>query len=274
MSGLNIQALRAKLNELSNRTKVSDILWKPTEGDNQIRIVPLASNPENPFQEVYFHYLGGKTYLSPLTFGEPDPIEEFGQQLRAGGGLTKEEWNETRKFFPILRTFAPIVVRGKESEGVRYWGFGKTVYKEILGIINDEEVGDIVDPKNGRDLKITFTPGEKSDTKFPKTSVRVGMKQTAITDDKNLLEKILTIQPNIFDFYERLSYDDLKEVLTKYITPSAEVTRTTVSSDDWGAPEEPSADSPSATKEKSEETTKKTSSKKSAIEDFEKLFES
>ena len=26
-----------------------------------------------------------------------------------------------------MRTFAPVVVRGKESEGVKFWGFGKTV---------------------------------------------------------------------------------------------------------------------------------------------------
>ena len=33
---------------------------------------------------------------------------------------------------PKLRTFVPVVVRGEEGEGVRFWGFGKTVYQEIL----------------------------------------------------------------------------------------------------------------------------------------------
>ena len=36
---------------------------------------------------------------------------------------------------PKLRTFVPIIVRGQEGDGVRFWGFGKTVYQEILGYI-------------------------------------------------------------------------------------------------------------------------------------------
>ena len=36
-----------------------------------------------------------------------------------------------------MRTFAPVIVRGEESEGVKWWGFGKTVYQELLAIIAD-----------------------------------------------------------------------------------------------------------------------------------------
>jgi hypothetical protein len=55
---------------------------------------------------------------------------------------------------PKLRTFAPIVVRGQENEGVKFWGFGKTVYQEILAIVADPDYGDITDETNGRDIVI------------------------------------------------------------------------------------------------------------------------
>ena len=83
---LDLSALRAKLNELKGVAAKNDILWKPTEGENLVRIVPLQITPDNPFIELYFHYLGNKTYLSPMSFGEPDPIAELADTLRAGGG--------------------------------------------------------------------------------------------------------------------------------------------------------------------------------------------
>ena len=56
-------------------------LWKPRKkGKTQIRIVPYKLQKDTPFIELFFHYdLGGKSYLSPTSFGRPDPIEEFGQ---------------------------------------------------------------------------------------------------------------------------------------------------------------------------------------------------
>jgi len=44
-----------------------------------------------------------------------------------------------------MRTFAPVIVRGEESQGVKFWGFGKTVYQELLSIIADPDYGDITE---------------------------------------------------------------------------------------------------------------------------------
>ena len=54
-----------------------------------------------------------------------------------------------------MRTLQSVIVRGKESEGVKFWGFGKTVYQELLGVIADPDYGDITDFfTNGRDIGI------------------------------------------------------------------------------------------------------------------------
>jgi hypothetical protein len=132
---LDINAIRGRLNKLQNTQRKTDQLWKPTPGKHQVRIVPYKMNPDNPFIELYFHYnVNNKTYLSPQSFGRPDPIVEFADKLKRMGD--KDDWKAAKAMEPKLRTFVPVIVRGEEGEGVRFWGFGKTVYQEILGWLN------------------------------------------------------------------------------------------------------------------------------------------
>ena len=63
-----------------------------------------------------------------------------------------------------MRTFKPVIVRGEESEGVKFWGFGKTAYQELLSIIIDPDYGDITDPKNGRDITLEFKTFRRNTT--------------------------------------------------------------------------------------------------------------
>ena len=228
--GLDINALRKRLGQLTRSNNRSDILWKPTEGDTTIRIVPLASDPMNPFVEMYFHYLGGKTQLSPLTFGEADPIAEFCEKLRMGGGLSKDEWRETKNFEPKPRTFVPIIVRGQEDKGVRFWGFGKTTFTELLSLIDDDDYGDITHPLNGRDIKVKFVPKEKSPTGFPQTSILASPKQTPISTDKDFAMKVLKEQPDIYEAYPKTSYEELETFLNSFLAPT---TGADSSDDEW-----------------------------------------
>jgi len=219
MSALDINSLRAKLRELqsgSGKAERDAVLWKPSAGDNIIRVVPLDSHPSNPFTELYFIYFPNRTYLSPISFGEPDPISEFGEKLRAGGGLSKEEWNETKKFIPQRRTFLPIIDR-KNPDGVRFWAFGKTVYANLIEIMSDPDYGDITDIKEGRDLKIKFTPKEASDTGFAKTAVRASGKTSLLSADSAEVKKWTTNQPDLLSIYQRYSYDELKQILDTFI---------------------------------------------------------
>jgi len=236
---LDLSALRNKLSQLKGGADRTQILWKPQEGENTIRILPLATNPDNPFVELYFHYLGGKTYLSPMSFGEPDPIAEFSENLISGGGLTKDEYREAKKFSPQIRTFVPVIDRKSPDQGVRFWAFGKTVYQELLSVMADPDFGDITDQQTGRDIKVLFTPQEKSDTGFAKTAVRVSPKQTALTTDASQLKLWLTEQPDLMALYKKLSYDELKDVLDRFVnggkTDSPTVRKVTqVTEEGWG----------------------------------------
>jgi len=217
---IDLDAIRRKLGDLQSQTTRTSSLWKPSPGKNQVRIVPYQHDKDNPFQELFFHYdLGKKNYLSPVTFGEPDPVVEFSEKLKSTGN--SDDWKLSKKLEPKMRTYVPVLVRGQESEGVKLWGFGKQVYTELLGFITDPDYGDITDPGSGRDIVVDFTPSEGAGT-YPKTTIRVKPNQTAATEDKAIAEKIMTGQEDIFNIFKKQSYDDLKKALEEWLDPSTD----------------------------------------------------
>ena len=219
---MDLNAIKKRLNQLQTTNNRTSSLWKPQPGKTQIRIVPYAFNKDNPFIELFFHYnLNNRSYLSPISFGRPDPIEEFAQKLKGSG--SKEDYQLSKKLEAKMRTFAPVVVRGEEKQGVKFWGFGKTVYQELLSIIADPDYGDITDPVNGRDVVVEFISAEESGASFPKTNIRVKPNQTPISEDPDVLEVVKT-QQDIKEIYQELSYEDLTEVLNEWLTPSEDTT--------------------------------------------------
>ena len=236
---MDLNAIRKRLGQLQTTNNRTSSLWKPQPGKTQIRIVPYEFNKDNPFIELFFHYnLNNRSYLSPISFGRPDPIEEFAQKLKASGN--KEDYQLSKKLEAKMRTFAPVIVRGEESQGVKLWGFGKTVYQELLSIIADPDYGDISDPVNGRDVSVEFISAEESGASFPKTNIRVKPNQTPISDEPSVLEKVKTSQKDITEIYQEQSYEDLTNVLNEWLNPSEdsteeeEVKQESVSTSDLG----------------------------------------
>ena len=218
---MDLNAIRKRLGQLQTTNNRTSSLWKPQPGNQQIRIVPYAFNKDNPFIELFFHYnLNNRSYLSPISFGRPDPIEEFAQKLKASGN--KEDYQLSKKLEAKMRTFAPVIVRGEESQGVKLWGFGKTVYQELLSIIADPDYGDITDPVNGRDVSVEFISAEESGASFPKTNIRVKPNQTPISDEPSVLELVKTSQKDITDIYQEQSYEELTGILNEWLNPNDE----------------------------------------------------
>ncbi len=215
---MDLSLIKKRLNQLQTTNNRTSSLWKPQPGKTQIRIVPYAFNKDNPFIELFFHYnLNNRSYLSPISFGRPDPIEEFAQKLKGSG--SKEDYQLSRKLEAKMRTFAPVIVRGEEKQGVKFWGFGKTVYQELLSIIADPDYGDITDPVNGRDVVVEFLTAEETGASFPTTKIRVKPNQTPISDEPEVLETVKT-QQDIKEIYQELAYDDLTEILNEWLNPN------------------------------------------------------
>lgn len=213
---INIDDVRNRLKSLQSQTKKQDSFWKPTPGKHVIRIVPYKFNKENPFIELLFHYnIANKPYLSPSTFDRPDPIVKYADHLKSTG--VRDDWKMGKQLEPKLRTFVPIIVRGRENEGVKFWGFGKTVYQELLGLISDQDYGDITDIKSGHDITVEFKSAKETGKNFPSTSILPKPSKTSLVESAEQLRALFDTQVNILDIYKEPTYSELESVLEHWL---------------------------------------------------------
>ena len=220
---MDLNVIKQRLDSLNKQSNNSgggnkNLFWKPSVGKQLIRVVPSKFNKANPFTEMMFYYgIGSKRVMSsPANWGEKDPIMEFAKQLRNTND--KENWRLAKKLDAKVRTFAPIIVRGQEDEGVKLWQFGKEVYQEFLNMAADEEIGDYTDIVGGRDIKLTTVGPEVTGTPYNKTSVGPSLKTSMLASDDNVAESLLTNQPNPLEVFKRFSFDEVKAALQEYLS--------------------------------------------------------
>ena len=207
------------LNKQSTNTKKggSSLFWKPSVGKQVVRVVPNKYNKQIPFTEMLFYYgIGPRVMASPQNWNEKDPIQEFTKQLRQSGD--KENWRLAKKLDAKTRIFAPIIVRGEESEGVKLWQFGKEVYQDFLNMASDDEIGDFTDIVGGRDIKLTTVGPEVTGTPYNKTSVGPSLKTTPLSDNETLVQSLLDNQPNPMDVFKRFTFDEVKSSLEEFLS--------------------------------------------------------
>ena len=218
---MDFKKLKAKLLELESTPGSGGKLWKPKVGKQVIRLLPYKHQPEWPFVELYFYYdlvNPKKTLLSPLSFGKADPVQEFADSLKATGD--KDDYRLAKNLEPKFRAYVPILVRGEEEDGVKFWGFGKQVYGELLKTIEDPDYGDITDLKTGRDITIEFEAATGPNT-YPSTTLRVKPDRTVATENKTVADAIKEMD-NISNIWKEPTYDELKTYLDIFLNVSDE----------------------------------------------------
>lgn len=219
---MNLDQIKAKLNALNRvddreKVDIEATFWRPTTGKHQVRIVPSMYTPDYPFSELKFHYGIAKFPMMALSnFGKQDPIEEFVKELRKTSD--KDNWSLSGKISPKTRVFAPVIVRGEEAKGVRLWGFGTNIYKALLALAEDEDIGDFTDPMNGFDMIVEQVPGNP----YPTTTVRVKPKSTPLSADATQAETWLKTQPKPLESFTQYDYDFIKKKLEEYLSPDSE----------------------------------------------------
>ena len=223
---IDFNALRKKLGQLSGNNSKRRVFWRPEEGNEYtVRIIAFPDNDGNPFKERYFYYNIGNNpgLLSPYQFGKPDPIQELINKLRDEG--SKESYELAKKLYPKMRSYAAVIVRGEEAEGVRLWAFGKQVYQNLLNVMLDPDYGDITDIQDGHDIKVICTkaPGMKWAT----TDVRPRPKSTTLGDVGKVKEWTASI-PNLDDMYQLESYEKLENIVNNWLNEGTEEAEETV----------------------------------------------
>jgi hypothetical protein len=223
---LNIakQKLAASQNKGGQQRERIDY-FKPKAGKYQVRILPSKFDKSWPIREVQFHYGFAKGPILSLTnWQEADPIADFAKQLRKSGD--KEDWQLANKISPKSRFFAAVIVRGEEHLGARLWEFGKLTHDQLLGIAADDDYGDFTDITDGRDFTIEATEDVIAGRKGIKCNLRIKPKTTPISEDGALVTKLLEEQPDILGINRKYSYDQLKDVLAKWLNPEEEAAAT------------------------------------------------
>jgi hypothetical protein len=221
---IDLEAIKKRVAELSGVKRTSSVqMWKPTLGEYKIRCLPWKNAAEGqPFTERWFYYIGENAgILAPNQFGKPDPINDLIKKLYGSG--KPDDRVLAKKLAPKLRCYAPVIVRGEEDKGVLVWSFGKQVYQRMLSFFLDEEVGDILSPSEGFDLKVSITkaPGKQ----FNDTTVDPARRPTKLHEDSGVSQKWLESIPNIDDMYRLKSTEEIENILNRWLNGGEEPTQ-------------------------------------------------
>ena len=221
---LNLDAIRKKLSQLSG---VSD-KKKPKKfgpGEHKVRVLPWPDAEDGmPFKERLLYYnVGKQTIVSPESIGLPDPISEFRIQLFTEAKETGDaNLKELGKRLMSKRvTLVAIIDRANEAAGPQLWSLNPLEAKELLGYFLDEEVGDFTDLKNGRDIKISVTPSNKSlpnGTRLNDTKLMPTMTKGPASSDSALVKNWMSNLPNVDEYFAILPYAEVKAKLETWLS--------------------------------------------------------
>lgn len=169
------QRLADQKKELANKGKGGYILRQKDEGTIRLRILPTGE--DNDFcAEITSFYLGNSKelgdVLSPSTFGEPCALMETYNELK--NSEDEDDMEIAKKLVPRQKYVIPVIMY-KDAKGTqvdtenskRLFQIAPSVYNALIDLYLDEdEWGDMTDPKKGYDVKITRTGKGKLDTKY------------------------------------------------------------------------------------------------------------
>lgn len=185
----------------------------PKNGTLRIRIVSAGPNEEFGLEIIRF-YLGDHSVYSPATFGEACPIMEKYDQLKA----SKDEDDKilAKNLIPSRRFVIPALIykdeKGKELDydsKPRLVMVPSSVYQDIIELYLDEdEAGDMTDPKTGYDIKIDRSGTGQFDTSYSVRQCKPTKISPSLAKPVDLEEMVRT---------QIKSYEELEEELNKYL---------------------------------------------------------
>jgi len=243
---MNLQEIRNRLNKLANQTTKRKDLWKPKDV-HTIRCLPYPHGDE-PFLELGFHYELGKTraLLCPNhNYGDDCAVCEAAAKLRSWtdeSGVDKPE-KQRHDDFEIFkkiqvkeRYYIPMVERGHEGEGPKFWAFGKSIYEKLLKMCIDEEMNEDRDDDGGTlvltsvdnayDITVDFAQPNNKDGKgnaktFPITDIKEKKRASKLGLSEKETEELLGKIPNIESVYDKVSSKEVEKIFSDFMNEGA-----------------------------------------------------
>jgi hypothetical protein len=237
----------SKLRKKAKEKAQGGLLVNLTKGDNDIRILPNKYAPELVFVEAWVHYansgISSKTFFSPKTWGEADPVLEFVEE-QTKVNLPKEDYFRITNMAPKPVYLVPVVKRGVEEEGVKwlslsggkwYQGdhepegqFGRLMenYENVFRKrLAREGEADVTDIEEGHDLLIKIIPKEETDNDYGKVEYQFDYERSHVLpvemidtkEGKELLNALIKEQPEWGKIYPRYSTEEVERMFDKYM---------------------------------------------------------
>lgn len=204
----------ARKKQLESKGNGSGLVF-PKEGTLRMRIKSPGDDQELGIELIQFYLnkdLGG--VISPATFDEPCPFMEKYQELK---NSKDPDDQELAKMLVPRRKYVVggIVYSDEKGTKVDYEGKDKgvliprSVYQDIIDLYLDEdEAGDMTDPRTGYDIKIIRSGSGKNDTTYSARAckpTKLDQKYSGNVD----LESIVRSQIK--------DYDELEEILASFL---------------------------------------------------------
>lgn len=220
-SGLSTKdKMLARKKQLESKGNGSGFVF-PKEGITRVRMKSPGDDQELGIEVIQF-YLGQTvgSIISPSTFDEPCPFMEKYQELKSSSDSDDKELAKQlvpkRKFI-----IGGIVYADDKGKQIDYDGKDKAImiprgaYQDIIELFLDEDdAGDMTDPINGYDIKITRTGSGKLDTTY---SVRACNKSKLDPKYRGTIDLEGMVRSQI------KSYDELEDMLKKFLNEDEDV---------------------------------------------------
>ena len=149
-----------------------------------------------------------------------------------------------KKLMAKQRFYAPVLVRGEEEKGVRWWSFGKKAYQQLLSLVLNPEYGDITDIETGTDIVLKYTvppptpPGQQR-TEWPETILTPRRRSSVLCDDAvggtDRCAELLDNIPNLDDVFIRKTPEEIQVMLDEWLSGDSEGNENVVKYDNKGS---------------------------------------
>lgn len=215
------EKMLARKKQLESKGNSSGFVF-PKEGTLRTRLKSPGDDKELGIEIIQF-YLNKEvgSIISPATFDEPCPFMDKYNELKSS---RDDEDKELAKHFVPRRRYVVggIVFEDDKGTKVGYDGKDKgiliprAVYQDIIDLYLDEdEAGDMTDPKDGYDIKIIRSGSGQFDTTYSARAckpTKLDKQYQGIVDLEGIVKS--QIKP----------YDELEDILAKFLneSPSSE----------------------------------------------------
>lgn len=173
------ERLKNKKKELASKGGGGYIMRQKEEGTLRFRILPVGEDNDFALELTTF-WLSQEAgeIISPSTFGEACPAME--KYLKLKDSKDPEDIELAKNLVPRKKYVIPVItysdLKGNDIDqenSNKLMQITGGIYQEIIDLYLDEdEWGDMTDPKNGYDLKQTRTGKGRLDTKYSISSCK------------------------------------------------------------------------------------------------------